>query len=68
MDGIVTCENFLYFLENNCSGRYSDKIVSEDNIIQEIRKYDYNQGKLNRNMIIDFMNADHISSNLTENI
>jgi hypothetical protein len=68
MDGIVTCENFLDFLENNCSGRYSDKIVSEDNIIQEIRKYDYNQGKLNRKMIIDYMNADHISSNLTENI
>lgn len=50
-DGIVTDETIDYFLRNNCSGRYTNKVFNDDDIIQELLKYDYRLGEFNREYV-----------------
>jgi len=50
-DGIVTEKNINYFIKNNCSGRYSNKLFTDDDIINELSNYDYRLGEFGRNYI-----------------
>ena len=38
-DGYLTSENFGMFIKNNCSGRYSKKTMTVDNLVEEFKKY-----------------------------
>jgi len=52
-DGIVTDKNIDYFIQNNCSGRYTNKVFTDDDIIEELSKYDYRLGDFGRQYIKD---------------
>lgn len=52
-DGIVTDKNIDYFIQNNCSGRYTNKVFTLDDIIEELSKYDYRLGDFGRQYIKD---------------
>ena len=47
-DGYVDATNRDKFLYNNLSGRYSDKEFDKDDLIRELKKYDYKQSDDNR--------------------
>jgi len=50
-DGIVTDKNIDYFIQNNCSGRYTNKVFTDDDIIKELSKYDYRLGEFGRDYV-----------------
>lgn len=50
-DGIVTDKNIDYFIQNNCSGRYTNKVFTDDDIINELSKYDYRLGEFGRDYV-----------------
>ena len=56
MDGMVTSQNIDDFLENNCSGRKTQKPVTKENLLSEIEKYDFTQGPRNRQYALENLN------------
>tara|TARA_R110002126_G_scaffold79937_1_gene198345 strand:- start:2613 stop:3494 length:882 start_codon:yes stop_codon:yes gene_type:complete len=56
MDGIVNSDNISGYLENNCSGRKSQREVSKQALIDEIEKYDPTQGIRNRQFALTNLN------------
>lgn len=57
MDGLVDDTNFLFFLENNCSGRYSKKQATKESILAEIDKYSLQNTTRNRVMVENFLSV-----------
>jgi len=55
-DGIVTDTNINYIIQNNCSGRYTNKVFTDTDIIEELSKYDYRLGEFGR---------EYVTTNLT---
>lgn len=57
-DGLVTDDNFSSFMLNNCSGRYSKKAFSDEDIKTELLKYNKEQGLRNREIALKELNID----------
>lgn len=55
-DGLITKDNIDNILKNNCSGRYSNKIYTEVEIENEIKKYDYKLGDFCREYALENFN------------
>lgn len=55
-DGLITDKNIDKFILNNCSGRYSKHIYTDDEIINEINKYDPKLGEFNREYALQNLN------------
>ena len=55
MDGFVTTDNIQKYILKNCSGRTERKQITEDSILQEFKKYHFNQGKKNRKFAEEFL-------------
>ena len=64
MDGMVTEKNFAFFIENNCSGRYSMIKPTKENILLEIEKYSVENGNKNRLIAKLFCDSNKISNYL----
>lgn len=55
-DGLITDKNIDDFILNNCSGRFTNTVFSEQNIIDEIMKYDYRLGEFTREYALKNLN------------
>jgi hypothetical protein len=64
MDGMVTEKNFPFFIENNCSGRFSMIKPTKENILLEIEKYSPENGNKNRLIAKQFCDSIKISNYL----
>lgn len=58
MDGIIKNDNISNYIKNNCSGRYTKKNVTIENLLEEIKKYNINDGIFNRKYILNNHNMD----------
>lgn len=73
-DGYAT-QNFGFYLKNNCSGRYSNRIFNKEILIEEIKKYDPNDSLILRKIATENFNIENIVdqyldlyTNLKENV
>jgi hypothetical protein len=55
-DGYLTVHTIPKWVENNCSGRYSKKEFSTEDLVQELEKYSENDGKQLRQFAVDHFN------------
>jgi glycosyltransferase involved in cell wall biosynthesis len=55
-DGLITPENIDLFIQNNCSGRYSNNVYNIDDIINEFLKYEVSLGQFSRNFALKELN------------
>jgi len=57
-DGYVTAENFGDFVRNNCSGRYSKKEFTIEELADEFRKYNSADGASLREIAVQELNIE----------
>jgi glycosyltransferase involved in cell wall biosynthesis len=57
-DGMITKNNAIDYLHNNCSGRFTKKEFNADLLAKEMLKYDYNNGKELREYALNHLNIE----------
>jgi glycosyltransferase involved in cell wall biosynthesis len=57
-DGFVDCRTIGHFLKNNCTGRYSQRVLFEDDVKLELSKYNPMVGKLLRKYALEELNIE----------
>jgi len=55
-DGIINKDNINNYIKNNCSGRYSRRTFTENDLIKEILKYEPEYGEHNREYAVNNLN------------
>lgn len=58
-DGLLTMSNIEKSLEHNCSGRATKKEFTVDDIVNELRKYHKDNGKMMREYALKNFNIEH---------
>ena len=61
MDGMINNDNFDNFLQNNCSGRFSNIEITKEKLIAEINKYSKIQGSKNREFAEKYFNSNEFA-------
>lgn len=67
-DGYLHPAKFPEFVKRNCSGRYLNKHFSEQELTDEIRKYNPDDGALLRSLALKNLNIDAVATQLLRSL
>jgi hypothetical protein len=66
LEGMINSKNYFEIRKNNFSGRRFRLPISQEAIVKELKKYDFNQGKKNRKFILDNHDIKKTAENLLQ--
>lgn len=66
MEGFVDKNLYLEARKNNCSGRRFRKAITQDSVIDELKKYNAGQGEINRKLALEYHDIKKVVQNFLD--